>query len=463
MRSGPYASVITLFLHSERCVVLIYLRLRAAQWRTRWRSGPLHKALLIGKSLVLVRLIVASVQYKRAAPIVARLLGSDVLLPSAWAQHRIELFVAAAAIGAVLALLGVRIWAPLPYSPFWRFGSPRAWTVQSDLYPLLSATSLSLAVCAVVLFGGWGILYFFACYAAHLASLRAPRSGFLALTLLIAARAAAAPMVLLAAITGVLLVTAIAVPVIRCLPPHGGLSTSSGISNAAGGFRRNSTLSHEWAWLRRYSSDQAYLALGILGAVFSAHVFMRDALSGGPVVPQWWLLLCLPLLPFATILFNMLGTDTNVLPRYWRDPAQTASMQLRRLHVYRLAMYGANVPVLGLLIYGHASVMELVVYVLGAATFTELVMVVALPFSIQFVRRKDPAYRPGAQLLAGNQRFAFVVYLGLLAIIFGAYRLAGLFGLALMLCGTRGIQMLKLSSLATCLVERCRLEVTGAL
>ncbi len=444
-------------------MIFVYVRLQVARWQTSWRSSTFQKLLLLGKLVLLTQLVVACLQYSRAAPLIARMIDSDVLLPSIWEHLRRELFMAAAIIGATIPVLGIRIWEPLQSDPFWRFGSPFMFVVRSRLYPLLSVATISLAVSAVALFGASGILYFLAAYIAHTASLSAPRSTLIALSFLAVNTVVGASTEVLLIIICVLLLLALVTPFMRLTVTRVRGTVAPLIRVTTRNTGQRSLLRHEWAYLRSYPSDQAYIALGILAGGFCLYTLARGAIMRGPTTLQWWLLLCFPLVPFITIVFNLMGADTHVLPRLLRDPERAAEMYVRRLGAYRLAMYGANAPVIWLLLRAHVSRIDMVVYTLASATFTELIMFVAVPFSVLFARPKEQSYRPGAQLLVGAQRFAFIVYLSLLAVSFGAYRVAGWIGLALLLLIARGGLVLRLPTLVAYLLERRRLEATGAL
>jgi hypothetical protein len=395
-----------------------YVRLRFAQDRQRWRQSQLAIAGDVFGYLLLLRLLAGALWLRESAPpSITRLVTDAVANGEAL---RLVLFAA-----VLLPHLEVRVFAPLPAEPFSRFMSRRAFLLRGVIYPACSATGVLLATIAVVALGWRGAGYWLAFYLVFLTAWRLPVSrlvfmGALALAQVLALGDTATALLVFAVVAGAGVVVA-----------RGQLAAAPRSARPPSDMARSGiVLRKEIAYWRRFTSDQVYLVQALILVPLVAHELL-DGMPrvGGGVPLAAWVLCWLSIVPLSRVVFNLFGSDVHAMPLFRREPERTVAYQKRRLRGYQLLTLVIQCGALWWLRDLLDSPSAMATWLAGALAFDELLVSVALLYSIGFVSEKEERFRWGRQFTSRNIHLTFLAGLAVLVPVAFVAKVAGAPGL----------------------------------
>lgn len=371
-------------------MLIPYLRLRYLTRRAWWHQSSWKGVWDLVKYVVGGRVVVACIQFRSNVP-----LQEMQLLLHGTAAHLMVAGVAGA--GALFALLSVPFAHEFPLHPFWRFSGRRRWVARSFAYPVLSTAPLVVSMGATILIGWAGIGFSLLLYLAYrIASSSVPMR---VMVIVVAAVVAVAPFS--TTISWLIVTTVLAAGVARefLWPPRGEIGYLGGSIAVT---LRRILVAKEFACLRYYQSDLANGAITIAFVVLLIFTLVHDSTSAKALYRVTWLLPWLTALPFFRVLFNLLGTETEVLSHYVRSPEAAAWAMYERVRLYTTGLYVCDIALATIMGIMTASLEFGFSYLLGAALFTEALVLVAPLYSIAAVERKPVAYLYSYNLTSRN-------------------------------------------------------------
>lgn len=392
-----------------------YLRLRLVQWRVARKRNPwlfLWDAL---RWLILLRVLVtvtALAVWYRTSPLWEMLTRPHP--PGAILAGGILVGVACAQAELPLVTL-------FPLEPFVRFMSYRGWVARSLVYPLLSPTFLVLATVLITVQHGIGLVAAVAAYAYYVTGVRDGVARVLGGAIGVFGIATGAQPAYIAIAAAVL----VAVSVARQVTGKRVIVSRARPSVLQG--RGWPLLQKEWSAVRQYQSDQVFALINTVSAVVMVLVLTDGSIPASRLSNMVTLLSAVAALPFVRVLFNLFGTDANVLPEFARVSALTVAYEMKRLRAYSMLIYGID-AVLGAYAAVRLGYAILPEFCLVAVAFTELLRLMALAYSVWLFERKPILYSYGYNFTSVNVRFIGVAVIALGALVGISWRAAGAAG-----------------------------------